>query len=441
MKTRKGYLIKRGKTFYAVYTIAGVKHCETTKQTVHKEALKVLAKIMEPFLIEDRNKTLLNVKTAIERGQGRIDEIDEEKNPPLSIAQAWSAFKDSQNRPRTGKATMEVYELTWGRFQTWMEKNHPAVKALRDITPDIAEQFAASLIKDKRSPGTFNKYMNLLSLIFRTVSEKARITQNPWANPNKDGHGKGIQRMEKEIHGRRELTLEELQAVCNAAKDDLRPLLAIGIYTGLRLGDACTLRWGEVDLVRGIITRIPNKTGRKNPKPVVIPIHPTLRAMLQETPKADRRGDVLPRIAADYRRHGSYVTDRVQALFDECEIQTTRKIEGRNKSQVEVGFHSLRHSFVSMCSENKVPLAVVQGMIGHSNPAMTRHYDHAEHEVAKLAAVSALPSLTGKPEKPLLKSGEVFSARDTAVIHGLETMTAENWQSIRDELLEIVKNQ
>jgi hypothetical protein len=49
-------------------------------------------------------------------------------------------------------------------------------------------------------------------------------------------------------------------------------------------------------------------------------------------------------------------------------------------------------------SEAAATLAVVQGMIGHSNPAMTRHYDHAEHEADKVAAVAALPSMTGEPQ-------------------------------------------
>lgn len=81
----------------------------------------------------------------------------------------------------------------------------------------------------------------------------------------------------------------QLQRMCDAAKGEMRRLLALGIYTGLRLGDVATLRWGEVDLVRGIIRRVPNKTSRRNTKPVLIPIHPSLRAMLAEIPEAKRR--------------------------------------------------------------------------------------------------------------------------------------------------------
>jgi integrase len=40
------------------------------------------------------------------------------------------------------------------------------------------------------------------------------------------------------------------------------------------------------------------------------------------------------------------------------------------RAVVEIGFHSLRHSFVSMCRTSNVPLAVVESIVGHSNPAM-----------------------------------------------------------------------
>ena len=436
MKTRKGYLIKRGKTYYAVWTVTGTKFCKTTKQTNKKEALKVLSRLMQPFLVEDEVRTLETVKARIEGAKGELTEIQELANPPLTIVETWSVFKASQNRPRTGKATLGKYEIQWGIFKVWMGNHYPTVRAIRDITPEIAEEFAGWLISKNRSSGTFNKYMNVLSLVFRTVSEKARMTANPWANPAKDGHGKGIRRMEKEIHGRRELTIDELRDVCAAAKDDLRLLLAIGIYSGLRLGDASTLRWGECDLVRGIIIRVPNKTSRKSPnKPVKVPMHPALRAMLAEVPKADRIGYVLPRIATDYLRHSSYVTDRVQSLFSACKIQTTRKIEGRYRAQVEVGFHSLRHSFVSMCSENKVAQSVVQGMIGHSNPAMTRHYDHAEHESDKVAAVALLPSMSREPvqDLPSLDPLDALKAELLAIVREMDKKT---WEKSKTALLE-----
>ena len=59
---------------------------------------------------------------------------------------------------------------------------------------------------------------------------------------------------------------------------------------------------------------------------------------------------------------------------------------------VQVGFHSLRHSFVSLCRAANAPLSVVQSIVGHSAPALTNHYTHTGTDAARLA-VDALPSL------------------------------------------------
>lgn len=238
------------------------------------------------------------------------------------------------------------------------------------------------------SPATSNKHLNLLSLVFRAVKHKAKLTHNPWEE---------IQRKRVMANSRRELTIDELRKVCKDATGELRPLLALGIYTGLRLGDCSTLRWAEVDLPRGIIRRIPNKTARRNPKPVIVPVHPVLRDMLAETP-LDKRGEyVLPEMATTYRHRSDLVTDLIQNHFQVCGIRLHRSgtgVDGK-RAVVEVGFHSLRHTFVSMCRESNTPLAVVESIVGHTSPIMTRYYTRVgELAVARAVAMTMRPQIS-----------------------------------------------
>jgi len=439
MKHRTGHIFKRANsnTYYLRYVINGKVMQQALYDdkgeaiTTAKEAEQARVKIMSPFTVADEVGALENVKAKLEGRRHELEAIDEERNPALPLTQAWSTFIKSHNRPDTGKATMRVYALTWGCFLKWIQKAHPDVKTLRAVTAEIAGEYAGYLTEKGKSPNTFNKYMNLLSLVFRTVAEKARLTKNPWAE---------IQRKRLVTHGRRELTVAELRKVCGTATGDLRLLVAIGLYTGLRLGDCATLRWAEVDLARGIIRRIPNKTGRRSPKPVLIPIHPTMRALLDEIPAKERTGPVLPRISSDYVRHESYVTDRVQKLFTDCKIQTTRAIEGRKRAQVEVGFHSLRHSFVSLCRAANTPLSVVESIVGHSSPAMTRHYTHTG-EAAAIAAVAALPSIMGEEASKALPAAPAPRLIDAdAVLAIIEAATTKNWKAKMDELRVLTGN-
>jgi len=194
----------------------------------------------------------------LEGRKAEITKWEDEQNPPLSIGNAWNEFLASANRPDTGNSTLRQYEFQWSAFEDWMKAKHAEVSTLRGVTREIAEEYAARLNHGKLSPSTYNKHLNLLTLVFRVLKNKAKLTANPWED---------IQRKRITTHSRRELTVDELKKVCKAGSGELRTLFALGIYSGLRLGDCAALRWGEVDLPRGLIRRIPNKTPDAIPDP------------------------------------------------------------------------------------------------------------------------------------------------------------------------------
>ncbi len=393
----------------------------TDKATAEAERRRIVA----PFQTKDEAEALRMIQARLQDAEQRLEVAQEASEPVLRVADAWPAYLASLDRPDTGKATLAQYEMQWGRFVKWLGETHPDTQNMRDVTAEIAREFAAHLLSEGKTANTFNKYVRLLSLVWRVLKKSARLDDNPWD---------GIKRRKEETQERRELTVEEMCKVCDAAKGDLKLLIALGIYTGLRLGDCATLRWCEVDLKRVKILRLPNKTRRKKKEKslVKINIHQTVLPMLLNAKSEARKGAeyVLPRIASDYARHTSYVTDRVQKLFRDCGIETGRKVKGRNKKAVVVGFHSLRHSFVSLCREANAPLSVVESFVGHSNPAMTRHYTHTSEDAAQ-AAIAALPDVMGGTAT-LLPPPEPLPAWVRELV---ETLTPENVETVKAEIL------
>jgi integrase len=345
----------------------------------------------------------------------------------------------SPNRPDSGPETLYQYECQWSRFAKWIKETHPNKLTLRDVTRELAEEYAGTMNHGTLSANTYNKHLGLLTLVFRVVKRKARITENPWEE---------IERKRLVTHSRRELTVDELRKVCGDAAGELRTLLAIGIYTGLRLGDCATLRWAEVDLPRGIIRRIPNKIARSNPNPVLVPVHPVLRDMLAAMP-AEQRGEyVLPELATQYAYRSDAVTDRVQAHFKACGIKvwkagtgptskkgTSPDSKDAKRAVIEVGFHSLRHSFVSLCRESNAPLSVVESIVGHASPAMTRHYTHVG-QLAASNAIAALPGVMGETA-PLetKRTPEAILSEARAIA---ESLTGKNWRKKKAVLLTLL---
>jgi integrase len=429
MKTRTGNLFKRNGIYYVRWRVNGKLFMRTTGETELKKAKTKRDEILAPFLAGREVDVLRNVSARIEGRTAEIEQWDENKNPPLKIAEAWREYTKALNRPDSGPETLRQYHSHYRQFAGWIKQEAATVTTLRDVTPKIAEEYAQQLVSRGLSANSFNKQVNFLALLFRVLHAKARMRRdgNPW---------QGIQRKRMIPNSRRELTTDELMRVCAAAEGEMRLLFAIGLYTGLRLGDCATLRWCEVDLRRGSIQRVPNKTARRKGTAVVVPVHASVRAMLQDIPGTGRGAYVLPGIAAGYLHDKGKITRRVQKHFNVCGIRTAKVGTGPGtgkRAVVEVGFHSLRHTFVSLCREANAPLAVVEAIVGHASPAMTRHYTHIG-EAAATSAVAALPDITGKA-KPAPSSGCIITVPAARLRDLADQLTSENAPETKGALL------
>lgn len=117
----------------------------------------------------------------------------------------------------------------------------------------------------------------------------------------------------------------------------------------------------------------------------------------------------------------------VSMLFRQCGIRLHWEgVVGR--AQVEVGFHSLRFAFVSICRRANAPLAVVERLVGHSSPEMTRHYTDIGH-AETVAAIASLPSfMDGVPRTASPKAAhaaDVTSLGDEEFRRLAEAVAAE----------------
>ncbi len=450
MKKRTGYLILRGKIYYACWTVDGKKFMQTTGKRDRREAETELRRIMEPFTAKQEVDVLRNIAAKIEGRNAEIAQIEDERNPPLLITQTWAAYRKSLERPESGKATLRQYEGHWTRFDKWLTNNHPDMKYLRDVTPAIATEYATNLSGAGLSGNRFNKHIGFLKLAFRVLADTARISENPFEK---------IKRKNQRPHSRRELTIPELTLVLDRAEGDLASLLYVGATTGLRLGDCCTLTWGEVDLALGIIRRIPNKTA-KSGKPVVLGIPSALHERLVAIPKRKRTGYVLPNMAKQYNRDVALVTNAAKAHFIDCGIDVHAPNTGqqikrdadntperdeedkvitedtKKAAVVDVGFHSLRHTWVSMHASAGTPGAVIQASVGHSNPAMTAHYTHVNEITARDVAKS-LPVFAG--ESPTLPPAEALTVFKAKVLELAKGMTAKTWKKAKVQLLALAE--
>jgi integrase len=383
-----GTIEKRGNKWLArwyVYTPGGerLRRSKVLTASSVEEARKELRELTDGNALITREKEIQKGLVELEGVRAELQRIEDER-PALTISRMFEAYRRHPNRPQCGAATLTRYEQEADIFAKWMSDNYPEAKEVRQVSREVAAAFLDSLSK-RVSANTYNKYTSLLRLIWRTIGDEARCLVNPWDGVKRKGQPK--------TNGRRALTIEELAKVTADLTGEMRVLFALGIYTGLRLGDCVMMDWGSIDLVRRVIVTIPRKTARTG-REVEIPIHPVLFAILTETPSHHHTGRVLPETAALYERDDSAVSKQIRAIFERAGIETAKSVEGYSRNVAAVGFHSLRHSFVSMMGNAGAPLALVQSIVGHSNPMMTAHYFHAKTD-ALSNAVKTLPALMG----------------------------------------------
>ena len=324
----------------------------------------------------------------------------------LPLAEAWHHYEMSPNRRDLAPSTLDSKRIVWMGFARWMEKNHIEIGHLAEVTESAVAEYLAEF-RCHHSASTYNGHVCVLREIFRVLADKAGIINDPWAS---------VCLRADDSMSRRELSLDEVGRLYEAASKEgteWKLLLMTGIYTGMRLGDCCRLKWEDVCLERGVIQVIPEKTKKHaHGRPVTIPIHTELAALISLTPPEERKGFVNPAIAESYTQSKWRLDEGLRRIFKTANITMSIRVEGRCRKTVVASFHSLRHTFVSLSANAGVPLPVVQSIVGHCSTAMTRHYYH-ENETVLRQAVDAIPAIgAGAACKPAVARSAAGAAID-----------------------------
>lgn len=426
MKKTKGSIIKRGKVYSVAWMHEGQRHFAPIEDTEGNrpknmtEARAMADNMLRPFTLPDTAERLAALAA-------RADTVKAAANalaPGLPLVRVWTEYLAARNRPDTGGPTLRQYGFQWDMFTDWVKDHASDLVNMSDVTIAHAHTFMAHLEKEGYAPRTQNGYANLFALVWRVLAEPGHAPVNPWTPEHI------TRRTLSKNGGRKELSIDQLKKVCEDATGELRTLLAVGLYTGLRLGDACALTWEEIDLARGVAVVTPRKTARTSGATAAIPIGPALRRVLESLP-GPRTGPVMPGYAAMHPKDPRAITEQVKAHFKTCGLTPNEAAPGRKRARVLVGFHSMRHSFITYAAAAGWPESLVRAIVGHTSVDVTRRYLHMN--VLATASLPTLPDvLADAPEAKALPDRAPLPgwARET-----IEGMTGKNWKKARVALL------
>ena len=390
---RRGSLELHNGKWRIVALVNGEKIRISTGTNNREEAERIQREVMSQFTARDAVAQAEKLADAVKTAEAKAEAAAKRAQdalPALRISDALKAYLDDFTRKSelpTTAGTDENVALCLKQLSKWIADHHPECVEMRQFTPAMAEEYARYLSSALAASTSFIR-LSTIKRVWKVLREKARCKEDPWSKV----------RMKRGASRRREnFTPEQIDAIFAKLEPgtELHALCTIGRYTGLRLSDAATLKWSAIDLKNNMIELVPLKV-KKYGQPVRIPIHESLRSVLMALPEKDEY--VLPDSARSYLRRRKSLLPRIAALLKSAGLDINEKIDGYAYKSSKYGFHSFRHSFVSMCADTGVPLTVVQALVGHLDSSMTAHYYHLTDSVAR-NAIAKLPGADSKAVK------------------------------------------
>lgn len=252
-------------------------------------------------------------------------------------------------------------------------------QSLQDIGPEQVERYKA-LRKAEVSPGTVNRELACLKTLFNKAVEWAKAETNPAAKVKKFRENNARERI---------LSSEEVRRLIECAAPAIRPVLIVALNTGMRRNEILSLRWTNIDFVKGYIFNEDSKSGKSRK----IPMNAAVLEALHDLPKKYE-----------------YVFFNEETKSHVKDIKTGFKAACRRAEIKGLRLHDLRHTAASKMIEAGADLVTVSKILGHSSIQMTMRYAHPTPENMKRAVEKLgeiLDPTRQKVDKPKIMASAV----------------------------------
>ena len=162
---------------------------------------------------------------------------------------------------------------------------------------------------------------------------------------------------------------------------------AMALYTGLRIGEICALKWENINMyerkifVNKTIQRIYLKEGDGGKSKVIITT-PKSEKSIRNIPVSDALYGLLREKVCD-DKNIYFITGTCKYMEPRLYRKHYKKFLLQNKLEY-IKFHGLRHTFATRCIEQGANYKVVSELLGHSSVKLTLdYYVHPQWEEKK----------------------------------------------------------
>lgn len=154
--------------------------------------------------------------------------------------------------------------------------------------------------------------------------------------------------------------------------------ILICLYTGLRIGEVCALRWSDVDfnnriiLVHNTVQRIQTKE-KNTSKTELLITKPKTRNSIRRIPITSFLYGILKKYFIQTQEQSNYYIfrNKENGPIDPRIIQKYFKTTIKRLELTNITFHALRHTFATLCIDVGMDIKTLSEILGHSNVSTT----------------------------------------------------------------------
>ena len=354
-------VLKPSGTYSARWMWKGHIFTKTTGERDRRKALVALERITRPFRDRREQEVLEQIQTQVLKLTRQNAPIEQPQVRPLPPEDLFETWRKAVYDGTMSDESMDLYAQYTRALVEWCREN--GIEDARGVTRQDAKRFLVD-ISPRMGSRSLNFRMSFLRRMWMDLRDEWKLDPEVWNQ--KKARVKGGT-------NRKAFTLEQVSAIVDACREDaeMSLLVTIGLYTGLRLGDAANLSWESVDLRSGML-RI---KADKDEEDLEIPIHRRLHDELARRWSEGASGHVSQYNAMQYRNN------RLSCMFtdvlERVGLRSTA-LDENGKKIVVYGFHSFRHFFISWALNAGMPPAVIQQIVGHSSFTTTLRYLHKD---------------------------------------------------------------
>ena len=172
--------------------------------------------------------------------------------------------------------------------------------------------------------------------------------------------------------------------------------ILLTLYTGLRLGEICALKWENINLKDGYISvtktiqRVKDFESIDGLKTKIIIESPKSKSSIRQIPLPDFLLPILKKYYTD--NQNTYLISGTEKAVDSRTYQNHFKSYQKESGMKSKNFHVLRHTFATRCINNGCDVKSVSEILGHSNIKITlERYIHPSFENKKASINKVLP--------------------------------------------------